>query len=63
MVGLSTTDTASVPRFGQLGSFCTIGIGLEWWNDGIVEYWGIPASAATCVFGAENPDRHVPRAN
>jgi hypothetical protein len=29
---------------GKLGSFCTIGVGLEWWNDRIAEWWGIPAA-------------------
>ncbi len=27
----------------KLASFRTISIGLEWWNDRIVEQWGIPA--------------------
>jgi hypothetical protein len=28
----------------KLGSFCTIGIGLERWNSGILEWWGISAT-------------------
>jgi hypothetical protein len=33
------------PRQAKLALFCTIGIGLEWWNDGILEQWGLPKAA------------------
>ena len=45
-----------VPACPSLASFCMIGIGLEYWNDGTVEWWGIrPAGSAKlgsfCTFG------------
>ncbi len=34
----------------ELGSFCTIGIGLEWRNNGIVECWGISSGGNWVCF-------------
>ncbi len=33
---------SSLPAGGELGLFCTFGIGLEWWNDRTLEWWDIP---------------------
>jgi hypothetical protein len=39
----------------QLGLFRTIGIGLEWWNDRIVEWWGISPAERLGLFRTIGP--------
>jgi hypothetical protein len=40
-IGFVFDFTLHTSTFRKLASFCTIGIGLEWWNDRTVERWGI----------------------
>ncbi len=41
-VSLKTDTEGNRLLSRELALFCTIGIGLERWNDGTLEWWGIP---------------------